>query len=96
MATKTKNNKIINNLSQTIKATGVVMMAAAVTLGLVELPQEEEKRRAVVPARAVFAFAGETNNDQGGSTLRREREESGPHYISYGVTQRSPSRTGRL
>lgn len=71
------------------------MMTAAVTLGLVELPQEEEKRRAVVPARPIFEFAGESNQ-QGSDPLRREREESGPHYISYGVTQRSPGRTGRL
>lgn len=72
------------------------MMTAAVTLGLVELPQDEEKRRAVVPARAIFEFAGVSNEEQGSNPLRREREESGPHYISYGVTQRSPGRTGRL
>ncbi len=94
MATKTKNKKALDNLTQVIKSTGVVMMAAAVTLGLVELPQDEEKRRAVVPARAVFAFAGESS-EQDSNPLRREREESGPHYISYGVTQRSPGRTGK-
>lgn len=71
------------------------MMTAAVTLGLVELPQDEEKRRAVVPARPVFDFAG-ANDQQGSDPLRREREESGPHYISYGATQRSPGRTGRF
>jgi hypothetical protein len=94
MASKTKKSAM-DNFSESFKAAGVVMMAAAVTLGLVELPQEEDKRRAVVPARPAFELAA-NSYQQGSDPLRREREESGPHYISYGITQRSPGRTRNL
>lgn len=73
---------------------GVVLMAAAVTLGLVEVPNDHEKR-ALLTSRPVFEMAT-VNSEQGNNPLRREREESAPHYISYGVNQRTPSRTGKI
>lgn len=71
---------------------GLVLMTAAATIGMVELPEHPNK--VIVPNQPVFAVATDTN--ERGSTLRREREETAPHYISYNTSQRTPGRTGRV
>ena len=71
-------------------------MAAAATIGMLEMPEHPDKR-VVVPHQPAFAFATENGgNNQQDNTLRREREEAGPHYISYSVAQRTPGRTGKF
>ena len=72
---------------------GLILMAAAATLGLLELPEHSNK--IVVPNQPAFALSPQFN-DPNGNTLRREREEVAPHYVSYSVTQRTPSRTGKF
>ena len=71
---------------------GLVLMTAATTFSMLELP-DHAKAQVIVPSRAVFAFANE-NTDQN-NQLKRESEETGPHYISYAESQRTPSRSGR-
>jgi len=97
MANKTKTkNTVLEKLGETAMQAGIVMMAAAVTLGLVEMPKDETKRQAIVPLRPVFEIANNSNDLQDSNPLRREREEAGPHYISYGVSQRTPGRSGKI
>jgi hypothetical protein len=72
---------------------GIILMAAAATLGMLELP-DHQNTKVIVPNQPAFAMAtqgGDLNNP-----LQREREEISPHYISYSVVQRTASRTGRL
>ena len=64
-------------------------MTVATLAGLVEMPDRPFKVALLAPA---YATAGES---KGANPLRREREESGPHYISYSATQRTPGRTGK-
>ena len=69
----------------------IALMAAATLMGVVEIP--EHANRVNMQAQPAFAFAAE--HAENGSTLRREREETGPHYISYDLTQRTPARSGK-
>lgn len=66
-------------------------MTAAATVGMLELP-DHPNARIVVPSQPalVAVTSGEDTNP-----LRREREETAPHHISYSETQRTPGRTGK-
>jgi hypothetical protein len=96
MATKTKKqDSAADAISQIATNTGVLLMTAATTLGLVDVPNLPDKR-AIVPIRPLFSFENATAEQEQGIQLRREREETGPHYISYGISQRTPGRTGKI
>lgn len=94
MTTKTKNIKKSDQLAELARQTGLLLMTTAVTLGMLELP-EHPNSRVVVPGQPAFALAenSEVNPD---NPMRREREDTGPHYVSYSVTERTPSRSGRI
>jgi hypothetical protein len=79
----------LTTISQQI---GIVLMTAAATVGMLELP-DHLGAKVVVPNQPAFAFASEST--EGANPLRREREESAPHYISYSVSQRTPGRYGK-
>ena len=85
--------KTINfhNLAQSI---GLLLMGTAAVIGMIELP-DRPRTRILLPNQPAFAFATQPVSS-GNSMLRREREESAPHYISYNVAQRTPGRTGRI
>ncbi|GAC1498996.1 MAG: hypothetical protein NVS1B10_01280 [Candidatus Saccharimonadales bacterium] len=95
MLTKTKNkNKPITAGDQAKEATkkaGMILMTMAATLGMVELP--DHNSRIILTNQP--AFAQVTSSDQYKSSLRREREEISPHYISYNVAQRTTGRSGK-
>ncbi len=99
MSTKTKNINTFQNVSSNLATAGqnlgVVVMAAATMFGLVEVSNHQMLRGAVAvqPAFSIADFSNTPKEE--GSTQRREREESGPHYVSYGISQRTPGRTGR-
>ncbi len=95
MSTKTKNTKTpIETLSKTAQQAGLLLMTAAVTMGMIEVPEHSSK--VVIPNQPSFAFAGNSGeNNHSDNTLRREREEAGPHYVSYSTAQRTPGRTGK-
>jgi hypothetical protein len=95
MSNKTKGPTIHQKLTDAAAQSGILLMATAATLGMLELPDNPDKR-VIVPSRPVFAFAGENTQSDTDNTLRREREEAGPHYISYSVSQRTPSRHGKV
>lgn len=89
-----KNKKISNTqkLRNIGTQAGVMLMAAATTVGVMDM-QDHQSIKVVVPNQPTFAF--ETENTELNNPILREREESAPHYISYDVAQRTPSRHGK-
>lgn len=88
---KNKNHKnTFEIVTDTAQRLGLVAMGAAMVLSVLDL--SEEARRVVLPSQPVLVSVGEnTGNDQ----MRREREETAPHFVSYSEVQRTPSRSGR-
>jgi hypothetical protein len=93
MSTKTKKTKTASeSLADLAKRAGILLMSAAATTGMLELP-DHPNARIMVPNQPAFAFVNE--DDELNNPIRREQEETMPHYISYSVTQRTPSRSGK-
>jgi hypothetical protein len=90
----TKNKKLQTNLAEAAQQAGVALMTAAVTLGMVEVPEHE--KRAVLPMQPAFAFVNPVEDGGQGTQLRRERDEVHPQHISYGINQRTPARSGKI
>lgn len=90
-----KNRKISN--TQKLRNLGtqasVMLMAVATTVGLMDV-QDHQSIKVIVPNQPTFAFG--TENTELNNPILREREESAPHYISYDVAQRTPSRHGKI
>ena len=87
MSQKIKNNN--KNITSYTRQLGLALMTIATVAGLVEIPERPLKAALLIPAYVVTSQSSDSN------PLRREREEAGPHYISYSATQRTPGRTGR-
>lgn len=90
-----KNKKVLTaGLAKNLtKQIGTALMASAVTVGMLELPGHTNSK-VIIPSQPAFVFAEENNTDN--NQLRREREETAPHFISYSETQRTASRSGRV
>ncbi len=69
---------------------GLVAMAAAATLS--SMPDHAKSRSIVLPNQPVIKVA---DDSEGSNPLRREREETAPHFVSYAETQRTPGRAGK-
>ncbi len=80
------NNKDLANVSRQL---GFALMTIATLAGLVEMPERPLKAALLAPAYAINSQSGDENQ------MRLERQEAGPHYVSYNATQRTPGRTGR-
>ena len=93
MSIKNKNQSISEKLANIGTQAGVVMMAAAATVGVMDM-QGHERIKVVIPNQPIFAY--ETNNTESNNPIQREREEVAPHFISYNVTQRTPGRHGKI
>lgn len=89
---KLSNFEIARNVASHI---GIFLMSAAATFGMLEMP-DHGRAQIVVPSRAIFAFAGESNTPEpaNANSIRRERDDVETHYVSYSETQRTPSRSG--
>ncbi|HEX4774867.1 MAG TPA: hypothetical protein VH234_05100 [Candidatus Saccharimonadales bacterium] len=94
MSTKTKKVTTAEKISQAATQAGYILMTAIATVGMMDLPNHPEKR-IVLPNRPSFAFAENTIESEGNNPLRREREETAPHYISYSVVQRTAPSSGK-
>lgn len=95
MSVKTKKNNqklSLNQMGDIAQQAGLVLMTAAATLGLVELSNHPNK--IILPNQPILSPVAEHGGSDS-STLRREREEAGPHYVSYSAYQRTPGRSGR-
>ena len=88
MSTKTKTN----NLTAISAQVGLLLMSTAATLGMVELP-DHLRGQVAVTSQPAFVFANNTSDKN--NPVRRERDETAPHYISYNVSQRTPARSGK-
>lgn len=92
MSTKTKTvQSTFDQLTDVAQHVGLVLMTAAATISMLELPDRMTK--IVIPSQPALALAGERSESP--NTLRREKEEVDQHYISYSVAQRTPGRTGK-
>lgn len=93
---KTNSYKtLLTDEVQKLAATfGLILMAAAAVLGMVELTDGRER---VVLTRPATVFAPINNQiGEGTDSQRREKEEeASSHYVTYGTAIRTPSRTGR-
>jgi len=88
MLEKINTNEIKEDLSALAQNLGLAAMGAAMAVSFLEVAGHN---RAIVPEVASLDAAGE--HQQGSDPLRREREETGPHYISYGAMHRTPGRS---
>ena len=77
------------NLSAVAGKVGITLMSAAAVTGAVELPTHLDTR-VVMPMQPNFVMADELNELN--NPIRREREDTAPHYISYSETQRTHGR----
>ena len=93
MSTKTKTTKTATGqLGELAQQVGILLMTAAATAGMLELPTHPSAKIAL-PSQPSFAFANE--DEEINNPIRREQEETMPHYISYSVSQRTPARSGK-
>lgn len=92
MAIKTKKSKTSENLVELSRQAGMLLMSAAVTVGMLETP--DRANRIVLPTQPVFGWANQNEEFNNQNVLRRESEETDQHYISYSIAQRTPSRSG--
>lgn len=91
MANKKQNHKkVTDKVTEAAANAGLIMMTAAATLGLSELPHGVNEKHAIVPHQPVFAVA-----DTGPEPARHEKEEVHPHSGGFSVSQRTASRAGR-
>lgn len=80
-----------DKLAEITQQAGVLAMTTAALLSVIQLP-DQPKKLAILPKAMTLAPAlAEEDTNQ----LRREQEETAPHYISYSVAQRTPARSGR-
>lgn len=97
MANKTNIQKdakqAINNIAANA---GLLLMTAAATTLMLELP-DHPNAKATLNTQPVFSAPGSATEQQmPNNEMRRERDETGPHYISYSISQRTPGRTGKI
>jgi hypothetical protein len=90
-----KNNMITtaqNNLTHLAAQLGIVLMTAATVTGMMELPNHPNNK-VVLPGQPAYILASE--DEEINNPVRREREETAPHFISYSETQRTTSRAAK-
>lgn len=92
MSNKTKTNATLDKVTEVASQAGLVLMTAAVTLGMLEMP-DHPNSKIIMPNQPSFVLAGE--NEEANNAIRREREDTVPHYISYSEVQRTAARSGR-
>lgn len=83
----------VDHLAQLAQQAGIMLMAGAATVGMLE-PSAHDDRRIVVPNQPTFAFANE--DEELNNPIRNEREDVSSQYVSYSETQRTASRSGKM
>jgi hypothetical protein len=68
-------------------------MSLATTLGILLEAPSHIRGQALVPVRPAFAYAN--NNFYRPDPIQRVREDTEQNYISYSVSQRTSSRSGK-
>jgi hypothetical protein len=92
---KNKKPNILNadRLNEAAMNAGLLLMTAAATLGVMEVP-ERPSTHAIIPGQPAIVLATERAGEE--NNLRRVREDTAPHYVSYSAFQRTPARSGRV
>lgn len=97
MANKTKNKSSTNQIQDLASNAGLLLMTAAAATLMLEVPEPHSEKRAILVPQPAYSAPGQladrethTNNE-----MRRERDETHPHYHGYSVTMRTPARSGR-
>ena len=94
---KNKNflEQSFERIAEAGKNAGIVIMAAAVFTGMLELSSQQDTSVTLLN-QPVLAFAG--NSTASDNPLRREKEssETSSVQISYNTTQRTPARSIRI
>ncbi len=91
---KTKKSKVYTEvLTEAAQRLGLAAMSAALVLSVLELP--DDAKRIILPSQPAPAWANAGENNDDNNPIRREREETAPHFISYSEIQRTPTRSGR-
>jgi hypothetical protein len=94
MSKNTKNQlSTSEKLTDLAQQAGVLLMAGAITVGMIEMP-DHPNNKVILPNQPAMAVVG-GNNGGDNNPVQREREETAPHFISYSVVQRTASRAGR-
>jgi hypothetical protein len=92
MSLETKIKEIIAvDAVELASQVGLVAMVGAATIS--SMPDHLDKKLVLSPQAAVIKPANATAEE---NTLRRERDDTAPHMISYSTFQRTPGRTGKL
>jgi hypothetical protein len=95
MAKNTNTQNALNQIQDAATNAGLLLMTAAATVGMMEIPEHPNKIAITnVPVFSLPSAAVEQGAQA--NRLRTEREETGPHYISYSVAQRTPGRSGKV
>ena len=89
---KNKNDKNNASLKKISSHLGIFLMTAATAISGLDLAGHTKVQVALL-SRPATVLQEENINDI--NSLRRERDETAPHYISYSETQRTPSRSSK-
>ncbi len=90
---KTLLEKSTDTFSNAGEKLGVLLMSAAILTGVLEFVNHNDNK-IVLTNQTTLSYAGENT---GSNPIRREKgtEEVGGTHFSYGISQRTPSRSGR-
>jgi hypothetical protein len=95
VSNKIKNQTKTEKISIAATQVGLILMAGAATLGMLDMPNRIG--RIAIPNQPAFAWANNNlKSEENSSSMLRERDDIAPHYISYSEVQRTSSRSGRL
>jgi hypothetical protein len=86
---KTLENTTLD-ITKAVEWLGVMTMTVATLTGLAELPNFINSHTSTI--RSEFALVSQTVNTN--NPLLREKDEAGPHYVTY-TNSRTPYRSGK-
>jgi hypothetical protein len=92
MGTKTEIKKASSFVDDLPTHMGIILMTALTAFSSLDLSVNHIRSQVALPNRPVLALQLENNEI---NSIRRERDETAPHYISYSETQRTPSRSAK-
>jgi hypothetical protein len=93
MSEKIKN--ISNIIDTSAKKLGYGVLAGMATIGMLDMPNHLASRIPMPRQPALAYVQNNIETDEQVNSIRRERDELEPHYISYSEVQRTATRVGK-
>ncbi|MEI9913571.1 MAG: hypothetical protein WDN66_00955 [Candidatus Saccharibacteria bacterium] len=87
-----QTNRVSTELKSYTGNIGLGFLSVATVLGMLKMPTHADNRY-VLPGQLVKVQSSNVSNTN--NPISREREDTNPEYVSYGETQRTPSRSGK-